>query len=232
MGSPVIDLSHHNPEPDWDALRDGGVVGVIHKATQGTSFVDEEFAGRRERAVDAGIAFLSYHYLEGGDIQAQMQHYLDVVKPVPGERLAIDHEADATLDELVEAVIFLLAQRQNYQVTVYSGHLIKEQLGDNHNLVLALCTSLWIAQYGPEPEWPSGTWSTWSLWQWTDEETVPGISAPVDGDRWNGSDEALLKWLAPAGSAPGPTPEPRKPVVTIMTGDDVRIFVNGEEVDP
>lgn len=234
MPSPVIDLSHHNPEPDWAAIRRAGVVGVIHKATEGKTYVDDTFADRRDRAQGNGVPFLSYHFLKAGSIEAQMRHYLDVVSPVPGERVCIDHEDKATLSELVQAVNYLQAQPLNLQVTIYSGHLIKEQLGSTKNAVLAT-TSLWIAQYtsAASPSWPKATWPSWSLWQWTDKEAVPGISAPVDGNRWNGSAENLTKWLAPAGSAPAPSPEPDEVAeVAIFTSGKVKVILNGQLIQP
>lgn len=216
MSNPVvIDLSHHNPEPDWDALLDAGTLGVIHKATEGTTYIDDTFADRRDRARGSGMPFLAYHFLRPGSIEAQMRHFLEVVMPVQGERLCLDFEDDdMSLGELVQAVEYLQAQPGGYQVTVYSGHTIREKLGGECNEVLAT-TSLWIAQYGPEPEWPYATWPTWSLWQYTDGAQATGCSAPVDGNQWNGSTENLLAWLAPAGSAPAPAPGP-EPAPTVQ----------------
>jgi lysozyme len=37
----VIDLSHHNQNLDFPQIKNaGGIVGVIHKATQGVTYMD------------------------------------------------------------------------------------------------------------------------------------------------------------------------------------------------
>jgi lysozyme len=229
----IVDLSHHNPEPDWEKLQAGGVIGVILKATEGTSYIDPTFGSRRQMAKQAGLACASYHFLKRGNARGQMMHYLDVVGPVPGERVIIDYEASGlTLNELEDAVEALARQPLNLQITVYSGHLIKDQLGSDKNVLLSDFTSLWIAQYGTTVKWPTGTWPVWSLWQFTDKANVPGISAPVDGNRFNGSVENAYKWLSPAVQPVEPVvvPVPIRPVVEIdiRAPAGVDIKVNGQ----
>ncbi len=204
MVSPVIDLSHHNPDPDWAAVKKAGVAGVIHKATEGSTYRDPELYGRAVGATSAGLLWGTYHFMRPGNMRLQMEHYIDVVDPVPGERMALDHEDPrVSLADLELAVANLWSLRPDLKVTIYGGDLLKVQLGDRRSEILAK-TSLWIAQHtrAARPSWPRGTWPDWSLWQWTDSETVPGIPAPVDGDRWNGTSEALEAWLSPGPGEP------------------------------
>jgi GH25 family lysozyme M1 (1,4-beta-N-acetylmuramidase) len=243
MAGPIaIDLSHHNRVNSWPAIKSAGVRAVILKATEGTSYVDNTFADRRLDAIRAGLIVSSYHFLKHGDVDAQMQHYLETVNPKRGERVVIDHEdAAVTLDDLHEAVEAILNADPSLQITVYSGHTIKEQLGDKRDDHLAEHTSLWIAQYtsAAAPSWPKATWPAWSLWQYTDRASVPGVSGPCDANRFNGSDEAALRWLAPAEPVapqapsepiPIPKPEPQAVTVNISTppGVPVAVVVNGE----
>ncbi|RWP05090.1 glycoside hydrolase family 25 protein [Mesorhizobium sp.] len=245
MPSAVIDLSHHNPTPDWIRIRSAGVLGVIHKATEGTTYVDPQRETRLAAAKKAGLLTATYHFLRPGDMTKQMAHYLKTVDPVEGERMILDHEdANVSLAQLERAVGTLLASRPDLQITIYSGALIKQQLGSTKSDLGAL-TSLWIAQYtnAAAPTWPRQTWPQWSLWQWTDKENVPGIAAPVDGNRWNGDEAGLERWLAPAGAKPvdtavppppepAPAPEPpRLPVVidiAMPPGTEIDIVVNGK----
>jgi len=204
----VVDLSHYQPTPDWQKLKAAGVVGVILKCTDGAGYVDPTFASRYDAAIAAGLAVSTYHFLRPGNIQTQMNFYLNTLKPRNGERLCLDHEdAGVTLKELEQAVAYLQTDSRDIQVTVYSGHLIKDQLRDGYSDVLAM-TSLWIAQYtsANAPSWPIGTWPDWTLWQYTDKATVSGISGPVDGNKFNGSAENCGKWLGPATSGPAPEP--------------------------
>jgi lysozyme len=244
MSSPVIDLSHHNSTPNWSTIKSAGVTGVILKATQGVSYVDDTYVTRWHDALSAGLCVSSYHFLEAGNIEDQMAHFLDTADPLTGERLCLDYEdyngQCPTIDELCDAVAYLWSKRPDVQITIYSGHAIKAALGDNLRYDALDNTSLWIAQYtsASSPTWPKQQWKTWSLWQWTDCETVPGISAPVDGNRWNGSTEALVKWMSPAKTpqpAPAPEPEDIPEVlldVTVSMSQPVmlRLKVNGEEI--
>lgn len=198
MANPiVVDLSHHNPEPDWKALRKGGTQGVILKATQGVGFIDGTFMVRRNNALEAGLYVASYHFLERGNVAEQMAHYLSTVDPESYERLVIDYEEcdddTPTVDDLVEAVTILMDL--GYETTIYGGYKLKEDC-DVYMPDLA-GTSLWIAHYtdASQPTWPDDQWSHWSLWQYTDCADVVGISEPVDGNRWNGDAAQLRNWF-------------------------------------
>lgn len=234
MANPVIiDISHYQDGPDWPKLKANGTVGVILKATEGTSYIDNTYVARKKAALAAGLTVSSYHFFHDGNPQQQMAHFLATVKPVPGERMVIDHEGDATLDEVKEAVKYLLDKGPGVQVTLYSGHTIKDQLGSKKDDYLAANTSLWIAHYttASAPSWPTGTWPAWSLWQYTDKASVIGIDGPVDGNKFNGTKDAAIKWMGPTAPEPAPTPEPEAAVVTVTIdapdGVEVKVVVNG-----
>lgn len=237
----VVDLSHHNPEPNWTQLRAGGVVGVIMKASEGQTFIDKTFTKRRQAALSAGLKVSSYHFFHG-NAQAEMAHYLATVQPRQGERVCIDHEAKATLQQLIDAVRYIRETRPDLQITIYSGHLIKEQIGGEYVGALAANSSLWIAHYtsATAPSWPKATWPSWSLWQYTDKANAPGISKPVDGNRFNGSAENCALWFGPITAPPPrpePQPEPEPPstpavIVSVQASANValQLVVNGRIV--
>jgi lysozyme len=233
----VIDLSHWNPTPDWDTLKASGVVGIIHKATEGTGYVDDMLFSRARDAMNAGLKWSTYHFLRPDSMQTQMDHYLGTVDPRQGERVCLDHEdAGVSLEDLEDAVAYLASQRPDLQLTIYSGHLIKEQIGNRNSATLAK-TSLWIAQYtsADQPSWPTATWPIWSLWQYTDKAQVPGIGAPVDGNRWNGDEQSLRAWFGPTGEEelePSPMPPEPVPVTVEMTVPaGIRLIINGQEIE-
>lgn len=237
MASPlVIDLSHHNPEPVWEALKAIGVVGIIHKATEGTGFLDPTYRKRKAAAFAAGLCWSSYHFLKHGNIAAQMDWYLGQAGAAAGDRVVIDYEDQAcTLDDLHQAVQHILDERPDLQITVYSGHLLKGQLGSKRDALLADHTSLWLAQYAPKPSWPTETYKFWSLWQYTDSASVAGISGKVDANKWNGPLDKLPGWFHQEEKIvepePTPAPQPEVAVVSINidapAGVEVKISVNG-----
>jgi len=59
----VVDLSHHNDVTDFSKVKAAGIVGVIHKSTEGTGFADKMYAVRRGHAIDAGLLWGAYHFL-------------------------------------------------------------------------------------------------------------------------------------------------------------------------
>jgi len=232
----IIDLSHHNTVHDLRETKKAGIVGVFHKATEGTSFVDKRFAERKRAAMECGLPFASYHFLKHGNVAAQIKHYLATAQPVKGERVVIDYEDEScTLDDLREAIAEIGRRDLSLQITVYAGHYLKQQLGDRRDEALAK-TALWIAQYNNTgPKWPTGTWPTYSLWQFTDKATVAGIAPPTDGNEFNGSIEAAAKWFGPATDQPQPEPKPEPEpapavveiAVTLPPGVSLKVTVNG-----
>jgi lysozyme len=225
----VVDLSSYQANVDFEALKASGVLAVILKCTEGTTIMDKTFPEKRQAAADAGMPCASYHYLHHGNVAEQMAWYINCLSPQSGERLCIDYEAsDCTIDDLHEAVAALMffnyLNGADLQITVYSGHLLKDQLGTTHDPLLAENTSLWLAQYTTgSPSWPSGTYPTWSLWQYTDNAEVGGYDGPVDGNRFNGPDEHLLAWIGPASEPLPPPPDDVVPEVTLTVSSSLPV---------
>lgn len=228
MPSPVIDLSHHNPDPDWKALKQGGVIAVFLKCTENINYTDPTWSARQIAAKAAGFLVAPYHFFHAGNVAQQMDWFLKQANPPHGGRVVLDHETDASLNDLCQAVTYLWDKRPDLQITIYSGQTIKSQLGTTTRRDELRNTSLWIAQYASQPVWPKQQWANWSLWQWTDKETVPGITKPVDGNKWNGLNEALVRWMSPTDVQPPPAPEPES-TVTISCAAGTRFVINGKE---
>ena len=216
---------------------------MIHKATEGTGYTDPNRAENCLNAKKAGIVCATYHWISpGNNARDQMAYYLRVVDPVPGERMVIDYEqSGCTLDQLKEAVEVLADDPRDLQVTVYSGHLLKEQLGSKRDSYLAETTDLWLAQYTDgDPSWPEATYPSWALWQFSETGEVAGIDdSYVDLNRFNGSDAALLEWISPAGAPIPPRPPRPQPSsdlvrVAIDAPDNIklRVRVNGGLLRP
>jgi lysozyme len=231
----VIDISHWQADPiDWAKIKASGVVGVILKCTESNNYVDKTFRKRYDAALAAGLAVSTYHFLRPGSMVAQMNYYLNNLKPRQGERVCLDHEdAGVSLADLESCVTYLETDSRDLQVTIYSGNVIKEQLGNKHSDVLAE-TSLWLAQYSSTPSWPTGTWDSWTLWQYTDKGAVPGINGNIDCNKFNGSAANCALWLGPAAGQPKPAPGsgPDEQVVSLAidvpNGIRIQVTVNGE----
>ncbi len=76
----VIDLSHHNQNLDFAAIAASGILGVIHKATQGLGYADPTYLDHKLSALDNDLLWGAYHFGTGSDGVQQAQQFLDVVQ--------------------------------------------------------------------------------------------------------------------------------------------------------
>lgn len=88
----VIDISHHNANPDFQQAAASGIVGVIHKATQGLTYKDPMYTSNRQKALDAVLLWGAYHFGVGGNGAAQADFFLATVNPRPDTLLVLDYE--------------------------------------------------------------------------------------------------------------------------------------------
>lgn len=196
----VVDLSHHNRVADFNAVKSDGIVGVIHKATQGFRYTDPKYQSRRSKALDVGLLWGAYHFGVGGDGVSQAEHFLSVVNPGPHDLLVLDLEdnptgSTMTIDDAEEFVDHIYGVVGRWP-GLYTGHYIKEKLGNRTDTLLANCW-FWLAQYGTRASVPPA-WSTWTVWQYTDgavgpePHSVEGIGH-CDRDKFNGDVDALRR---------------------------------------
>ncbi len=207
MGKPinvVIDLSHHNEKVDFEKIKADGIVGVIHKTTQGLTYIDKTYATRHTAALEAGLLWGAYHFGVGGDGSDQAEFFLGKVGPVDDTLLVLDYESNLTgptmsLDQAREFVEHI-ANVTGRWPGLYSGHLIKEQLAGlaTPDPLLSNCF-LWLAQYnGPKPLNVPPTFRTWTFWQYTDgvhgaaPHRVDGVGL-CDRNKFNGTLAQLRK---------------------------------------
>lgn len=219
----VLDLSHHNCGPsgdpddpiDFDAVRAFGVVGIIHKASQGVSVSDKKYAERRQAAARAGLLWGAYHFATGDDADAQVRWFLRCAQPDANTLVALDHEPNNG-NELdapgARAWLESCRDQVGRLPKFYSGSLIKQQngalSGDDRSFFSGV--SLWLCQYGPSAVLTDFNrrplpWSSYWLWQFSGDGVashgimVPGVfsGSKVDMNTWDGSDEDLAgQWAS------------------------------------
>jgi lysozyme len=198
----VIDVSHFDGSPDWTKVRAAGIQGVVHKATQGKTYVDPTFATARVTVPAAGLLWGAYHFGTGDEPgKEQAQFFLDTVKPDAQTVCAIDFETNPTgtqmtLPEMLDW-INTVEQATGRWPIVYGGKsLLFTDIASTPEPTLAKCP-LWIAQYTTAPapaNIPPQVWQTWTLWQYTETGTVDGITVDVDRERFNGTADELTAW--------------------------------------
>lgn len=192
----VIDLSHHNTVTSWDSIREAGYLAVVHKATQGTSYVDPCYHERKQLAKDCGLLWGAYHFGEPGCPGSQVRHFLDVVHPYSDDLLVLDWEdcgANSMTRREAEVFVRTIEDHLGLAPGLYSGQsFCTDALAGVTVSPLQHCW-LWMARYSSEPPVVPPLWSTWTLWQFTDQGTVPGVEGPCDLNRFNGSEDQLRR---------------------------------------
>jgi len=233
----AIDISHYQSISSFSSIKSAGVVGVFQKCTEGTTYYDSTYGSRYPQALDAGLKWGAYHFLKHGNVPQQMDWFLSKAKLPSGSRVAIDYEDSAcTLTDLQQAIESISGKDSTLQICVYCGGLLKGQVSSTGDYSWLSPYPLWLAQYtSGTPTWPKNIWPQWTLWQYTDQGKVSGISGAVDLNTFNGSPENCAKWFGPTEVVPVPPPPPPvEPVVavalTVPDGVEVSISVNGQQV--
>lgn len=192
-----IDLSAHNGNIDFYAVKSDGIEFAVLKATEGASFKDARFAQNYRGAVKAGLKVGAYHFFRfdvSGAVQAlNMLHSIDKRKlDLP---LMIDVEewtnpqdvaTDDVLNQLEQMVDCL--KQHGYRVMLYTnkaGHrrFLQDRFSD---------LPLWICSFTDPP-----TKGEWHLWQYDHHGSVAGVKGHVDMNVFNGTHEDWMQWLVP-----------------------------------
>lgn len=201
-----IDISSHQGTPDLRAYWNAGYRELMMKASEGTGYwwpLMQQLAREwHSFGPDARVGY--YHWLYA-TVSAAAQHLLfwSRVQPVfrAGDWLMVDFEDVAPArwrpdaDTLPVLREFVRLCRQHAETHVYTGNWFLANL--------PLCRAYLRSQLvvmsdysHDEPANPYGL--TYVAHQFTDRATVPGISGPVDCNRWLGA--------LPASGTPIPVP--------------------------
>lgn len=177
-----IDASHHQGAIDWPRVAGAGITFAYLKATEGTTFTDSRFAEHRRAATRAGIDVAGYHYFQlCSDGTAQAEHFVDVLGRRGDLPPALDLELagscddpppPATLLAEVRAFLAVVDRFAGRRTLVYLYPDFEERFGfaddlDDH--------PQWVRRLGDrQPR------RDWTVWQYDDAGTVPGVSGGVD----------------------------------------------------
>ncbi len=196
-----IDVSHYQGTIDWNRVAASGKAFVFAKATEGQTYTDPTYSTNRAGAEAAGLRFGAYHFARpdttANDAVLEADHFAAVARWTQGEIApALDLEVNgglsvSALQTWVKTFLGELSAKTGKLAVIYtSPSFWQTSMGDTASFANHGYKTLWIANWGvSQPTVPAKNWGGhgWTFWQWTDCETVPGISGCVDGDRYNGT---------------------------------------------
>lgn len=184
----VIDIYHGDNVVDFAAVRASGIIGVIHKASQGAGIVDLSYVRRRAMARAAGLLWGAYHFMSLEDGSAQADHFLSVADADDSTLVALDWENVGRREpSATQARAFLetIQDKLGRKAKIYSGNVAKEQIKGTDEFFGA--HDLWLCQYGPK--WVvQASWKAPWLWQNNGDNygpgphRIPGISGLCDNN--------------------------------------------------
>jgi lysozyme len=183
----VVNLSHYDLlRPDFVAMKNEGILGVIHEASFPRFERDAKYFERQQAATRAGLLWGAYHYGNGTDPVRQADHFLSVVSGAwaqadpatrpAGVLLVLDFEKNGHYPggtmRVDQAIAFVqrIHERTGKYPGIYSGEyyltrtLNSLKAGTSRTRTLANCW-LWLANYGSEPR-ATSPWSAWDMWQY------------------------------------------------------------------
>jgi lysozyme len=178
----VIDIYHGNTVNDFAALKVAGVLGVIHKCTQGANVVDPAYAARRKAATDAGLLWGAYTFNTGEPIILQIKNFISHAEPDANTLMCLDFEDNPHSQmSIAQARQFLTSfnAQMGRKAVLYSGNRIKDLLGVQVDHVFG-SHRLWVPQYGPAAKTQASWAGNWWLWQYTDKGSLPGTDGAID----------------------------------------------------
>ena len=222
----ILDVHHADGHVDVDAMTAGGIVALIHKATQGRDWSDPAFVETVRRAAAHGMLVGAYHFgSNSSDGATQAEWHLSVVARL-GDELArscvlaldLEHNPDTRNGDMstTNAAMFVdhVRTRTGRWPLLYAGasdlraRIAKADGGTKARL--GACP-LWLAQYGepPRPDSIPSVWPSWSLWQYSDvgygprdrvtyPRDTPGVRV-ADRSVFRGTEQELRAWWSTCG---------------------------------
>lgn len=174
----VVDLSAYQPNVDFHKMAAAGIIGCIHKATQGRRWVDSWYAKHRSAALAAGMLWGAYHFFDfTGTPAEQADHFLAVADADKDTLVCLDWEnvppsnMEPTSAQ-AKAFLMEIEAKLGRKALLYGGNVPKEQIRG----VDAYFAShrLWLCQYAShfttQASWKNQPW----LWQNNGDSYGPG----------------------------------------------------------
>ena len=194
-----VDVSEHQGEIDWSAVRGGGIDFAVIRAgyrgygEAGALREDACFEANMSAALENSLAVGTYFFSQATDAEEAREEadfLLELLAPYgPGSfALPVYYDWEAISqdtartdgmdgDRITECAAAFCARvaEAGYRAGVYAYR----NLGYfSYDLTLLADYSLWIAALGPYPDF----YYAHDIWQYSISGSVPGISTPVDLD--------------------------------------------------
>jgi len=184
-----IDISHHQGDIDWNKVKNAQpkLAFVYIKCSEGKNYVDPKFKENADGAAAVGYKVGAYHYFrmtssaheQFDNFRVQMDAvYIDLIPMVDVERS--DGKPRKELQDSLQVLLNLLEEAYGKKPMIYGTNRSYNELCApefNHY-------PLYIGRYGKNKPVVTGP-SHYTIWQYSEDARIPGISKPVDMCRFH-----------------------------------------------
>ncbi|MCH9661480.1 MAG: hypothetical protein K0U54_11275 [Bacteroidetes bacterium] len=201
-----IDIHDSNIVANWNTLKTEGISFAFIKATEGETYLDTLYQSHWKGASNANLTWAPYHFYHyNDDPENQAKFFIQTVKsnytvrdlpPVIDIETLYDSKGNTipitnvtSFQKGVQKWLTLVEEGLNKRPIIYvSTDYANEYLNND----IFSKYSLWVANYNDEPVLPN-VWKEegWSFWQYKGNTTLPGVSATLDLDYFNGTLQEL-----------------------------------------
>ena len=196
-----IDVSHHQDNIDWDAVKAMQVKNIkigfaFIKATEGLGRVDNAFRRNWLNVKQAGIPRGAYHFfISSKSGKAQAENFIETINLEKGDLppvLDIETANGASVEDLQQRVkdwLDIVQQFYKVKPIIYTN----VDFYDNFLAGKFDDYPLWVAHYLVQDK--PRIQRNWIFWQHNEKGHVNGINANVDFNVFNGDSLAFRKLL-------------------------------------
>lgn len=199
-----IDVSSYQGEINWEMLSKQNISFAFIKATEGSSFVDKNFAYNFEEAKKTSLAVGAYHFFSyDSDGETQAENFINTVKPYQGMLPPVidlefygDKEKNPPerehVTEQLKTMLDILEKHYNQKPIIYSTE-------KSYRLYLSNDYEdydIWIRNVLVKPNLSDGR--SWTFWQYTNREQLKGYCGEekyIDINVFYGSTEKFNEYL-------------------------------------
>lgn len=199
-----IDISHHNPIPDWQKLEEEGVNFVYMKATEGTTHEDRNYPHNYEGARQSNIRIGAYHfYIFGASGRDQAKHFIRVANSQAGDLIPVidvEHSPENPYSNdkrYNDKVIRELKELEDEMYQYYGVHPVIYTNRECYRLYIKGYfpnNLMWIVDLDKEP--PSEI-ENWRIWQYSHTGKVSGINGHTDLNYYRYTTKEFTELLLP-----------------------------------
>jgi len=205
-----VDASHWEGSIDWKIA--APTIGfAYYKCTDGVRYVDEQFYANRQGCIEAGLAHAPYHFYQPSLDPITQAEYFVRTAGKGYKRYIVDMEVAERQEDITKRLLGFLRRVEQltgikpaiYTSAGYWNDFIQPhpQWASDYELIIAHYT------LAHQPTLPTG-WTTWRIWQFSDDWSFRGCQQQADGDWFNGNFEECQSWFGNAIDTQ-PTLEPR-----------------------